>query len=313
MNRRSFIQGLSLLPLGGLAAALPQTSRKSGTLKVSLNAYSFNKLLNDAIRGRGEGVTLMQLLDFAAKNKFDAFDATGYYFPDYPKVPPDSYIDGLRKKAADLGLNISGTGVRNNFTTADKAVRQQGVDHIKQFVEVAARLGAPVIRVFADTQMRAENWESVSKGASRAEVQDWIADNLRECAEHGKKYKVKIGVQNHGDFLKTGQELLALVKAVGSEWCGPIVDTGYFKTPDPYADIALVAPTAVNWQVKQSPLGEDSEVPTDLVKLVKIVRNSGYTGYLPIETLSPRGKPYDPYAVVPAFLKQLRDAISQTA
>ena len=54
-------------------------------------------------------------------------------------------------------------------------------------------------------------------------------------------------------------------------------------------------------------------MPTDLVKLVKIVRNSGYTGYLPIETLSPRGKPYDPYAVVPVFLKQLRDAIAQTA
>ena len=91
------------------------------------------------------------------------------------------------------------------------------------------------------------------------------------------------------------------------------MDTGYFKTPDPYVDIALVAPHALNWQVKQSPLGEDSEVPTDLVKLVKIVRKSGYTGYLPIETLSPRGKPYDPYAVVPEFLKQLRAAIAQTA
>jgi sugar phosphate isomerase/epimerase len=314
MNRRNFLQGLSLLPLGGLAAAAPQApKKKSVVLKTSLNAYSFNKLLNDAIRGRSEGVTLMQLLDFAAKNMFDGFDATAYYFPGYPAVPPDAYIDGLRKKAADLGIGISGTGVRNNFTTADAAVRQQGVDHIKQYVEVAARLGTPVIRVFADTQMRAENWESVSKGASRAHVHDWIASNLRECADHAAKFKVKIGVQNHGDFLKTGQELLTLIKAVGSPWCGPIVDTGYFKTPDPYVDMALVAPTAVNWQIKQSPLGEDSEVPTDLVKLMKIVRNSGYTGYLPIETLSPRGKPYDPYAVVPAFLKQVREAIAQTA
>ena len=314
MNRRTFIQGLSLLPLSGLAVAAPQAAKKkSATLKVSLNAYSFNKLLNDAIRGRGEGVTLMQLLDFCARNKFDGFDATGYFMPGYPAVPPDSYIDGLRKKAADLGIGMSGTGVRNNFTTADAAVRQEGVNHIKQYVEVAARLGAPVIRVFADTQMRAENWESVSKGATRTQVQDWIATNLRECAEHAAKFKVKIGVQNHGDFLKTGQELLTLIKAVGSPWCGPIVDTGYFKTPDPYVDIALVAPTSVNWQVKQSPLGEDSEVPTDLPKLLRIVRNSGYTGYLPIETLSPRGKPYDPYAVVPAFLKELRDAIAQTA
>jgi sugar phosphate isomerase/epimerase len=314
MNRRNFLQGLSLLPLSGLAAATPQASRKKGAvLKTSLNAYSFNVLLNDAIRGRGEGTTLMKLLDFASKNKFDAFDATGYYFPGYPAVPPNDYIDGLKKKAADLGIAISGTGVRNNFTTADAAVRQQGVDHIKQYVEVAARLGAPVIRVFADTQMRAENWESVSKGATRAQVQDWIAANLRECADHAAKFKVKIGVQNHGDFLKTGEEQLALIKAVGSPWCGPIVDTGYYKAPDPYADFALVAPTAVNWQVKQSPLGEESEVPTDLVKLLKIVRASGYSGYLPIETLSPRGKAYDPYTVVPAFLAQLRDAIAKTA
>jgi sugar phosphate isomerase/epimerase len=309
MNRRDFLQTAAMaagLPLLGKAAA-------TETLKISLNAYSFNKLLNDAIRGRGEGTTLMKLLDFAAQNKFEGFDATGYYFPGYPAVPPDSYIDGLRKKAADLGIAISGTGVRNNFTTADAAVRQQGVDHIKQFVEVAARLGAPVIRVFADTQMRAQTWETVAPGKKRSEVQDWIAAALRECAEHGKKFKVKIGVQNHGDFLKTGEDLMTLVKAVGSEWCGPIVDTGYFKSDDPYKDIALVAPHAVNWQVKQSPLGEDSEVPTDLVKLLTIVRKSGYRGFLPIETLSPQGKPYDPWTVVPAFQKQLRDAIQKTA
>jgi sugar phosphate isomerase/epimerase len=309
MNRRDFLQTAAIaagLPLLGKAAA-------TETLKISLNAYSFNKLLNDAIRGRGEGTTLMKLLDFCAENKFEGFDATGYFFPGYPKVPSNDYIDGLRKKAADLGIAISGTGVRNNFTTADAAVRQQGVDHIKQYVEVAARLGAPVIRVFADTQMRAQTWETVAPGKKRSEVQDWIAAALRECAEHGKKFKVKIGVQNHGDFLKTGQDLMTLVKAVGSEWCGPIVDTGYFKSDDPYKDIALVAPHAVNWQVKQSPLGEESEVPTDLVKLLNIVRKSGYSGFLPIETLSPQGKPYDPWTVVPAFQKQLREAIQKTA
>jgi sugar phosphate isomerase/epimerase len=309
MNRRDFLQ------TAAVAAGLPLLSKAAATetLKISLNAYSFNKLLNDAIRGRGEGTTLIKLLDFAAQNKFEGFDATGYYFPSYPEVPSNDYIDGLRKKAVDLGVAISGTGVRNNFTTADAAVRQQGVDHIKQYVEVAARLGAPVIRVFADTQMRAQTWETVAPGKKRSEVQDYIAAALRECAEYGKKFKVKIGVQNHGDFLKTGQDLMTLVKAVGSEWCGPIVDTGYFRSDDPYKDIALVAPHAVNWQVKQSPLGEDSEVPTDLVKLVTIVRKSGYRGFLPIETLSPQGKPYDPWTVVPAFQKQLRDAIQKTA
>ncbi len=317
ISRRRFIKQSSLVSACGVLGFA--VAREAGQpaapahLKTSLNAFSFNKLLNDRIRDRGPGVTLLELLDFAAKCKFEGFDATGYYFPGYPKVPSDAYIKELRQKAADLGLGISGTGVRNNFTTADKEVRATGVQHIKEYVEVAAKLGAPVVRVFADTQMRSMTWETVSKGCTRNEVQEWITAALKECADHAQKFKVKIGVQNHGDFLKTGEELLALVKAVGSDSCGPIVDTGYFKSADPYADMALVAPRAVNWQIKQSPFGEESDVPTDLPKLLRIIRRSGYNGYIPIETLSPKGKEYDPYAVVPVFLKQVREAIAQTA
>jgi sugar phosphate isomerase/epimerase len=323
-NRRSFIKSAALLPLcasvgaglGSLVSfAEPAAEKKSkaGDLKVSLNAYSFNKMLNDNIKNRGPGITLLAVLDFCAKQKFDGFDATGYYFPGYPKVPSEAYIKELKQKATDLGVGISGTGVRNNFTTADKEVRATGVQHIKEYIEVAAKLGAPVIRVFADTQMRAQTWETVSKGATRAEVQEWIAAALRECADHAKPYGVRVGVQNHGDFLQTGEQLLTLIKAVDSPFCGPIVDTGYFKSKDPYADMALVAPQSVNWQIKQSPFGEESEIPTDLPKLLAIIRNSGYSGYLPIETLSPKGKDYDPFTVVPAFEKQLREAIAQVA
>lgn len=309
VSRRTFIHGACLAFAGGGAAP----GAAGTTLKTSLNAYSFNVMLNDSIKGRGVGVTLLQVVEFAAKCRFDGVDTTAYYFPGYPDVPPEAYIATLRRRAAELGLGISGTGIRNNFTTSDQAVRAQGVKHIKQFIEVAAKLGAPVIRVFADTQMRNQTWQTVSGGASRAEVQDWIAAALRECADHAGLFKVKIGVQNHGDFLRTGQDLMTLVKAVGSEWCGPIVDTGYFRTEDPYAEIALVAPHAVSWQIKEKPFGEESEVPVDLVRLIRIIRKSGYQGYLPIETLSPRGKPYDPYTAVPRFLKQLQDALAQTA
>lgn len=110
-----------------------------------------------------------------------------------------------------------------------------------------------------------------------------------------------IGVQNHGDFFKTADHLISLLNRVDSPWCGAIVDTGYFKAADPYAEIAKAASYAVNWQVKQSPLGveKEAEVPTDLKRLVRIVRAAGYRGYLPIETLSPRGgdgPAYDPSA-----------------
>jgi hypothetical protein len=72
----------------------------------------------------------------------------------------------------------------------------------------------------------------------------------------------------------------------------------------------------VNWQIKQSPLGveKEAEAPTDLKKLLRIIRASGYRGYLPIETLSPRGGGgYDPFMVVPKFLAELRQAIAETA
>jgi hypothetical protein len=79
--------------------------------------------------------------------------------------------------------------------------------------------------------------------------------------------------------------------------------------------MAKAAPYAVNWQVKQSPAGVENEAaaPTDLRRLLQIIRASGYHGYLPIETLSPRGGAYDPYKVVPAFHAQLRAAIAETA
>src|ERR1700716_1867574 len=171
LTRRDLLKSATLLPSSAVAAQRP-------ALKTGLNAYSFNKLLNDSVKGRGPGVTLLQVLEFAAKNKFDGFDPTGYFFPGYPAVPSDAYVDNLKKRAADLGIGISGTGVRNNFTTSDKSVRDAGVKHIKEFVEVAGRVGAPVIRVFGDTQMRSQTWESVSKGAPRDQVQEWIAADL---------------------------------------------------------------------------------------------------------------------------------------
>lgn len=320
-SRRDFVKRAALLPFcaatafSGFSAAAREPVKRGGgaALKVSLNAYSFSKLLNDYNEKRGPGISLMSLLDFCAQNNFDAIDPTGYFFPGYPQVPTDDYINTFKRTAFEYGLGISGTGVRNNFTTADKAERAAGVQLVKDWVIVAAKLGAPVIRVFCDTQSRGQGWQDVAKGFTREQVQAWMVDALGECVEAGKKYGVIIGVQNHGDFLQTGEQLLSLINTVNSDWCGAIVDTGKFVSKDPYQDIALVAPFAVNWQIKTSPAGADSDVPTDLVKLIRIVRASGYRGYLPIETLEARNQPYDPFKVVPPFLKQVREAIAQTA
>ncbi len=282
-------------------------------LKVSLNAFSFSRMLNSKVKRGKDGIDLFDLVDFCAKHNIDGVDATGYFFPGFPAPPPDSYIYDLKRHAFESGVGISGTGARNNFTTADAAQRAADVKIVKDWVVVASKLGAPVLRVFADTQMRAKTWKDVAPGKTRAQVRDWIAADLRDCTAFAKDHGVIIGVQNHGDFLRTADDLIDLVGLVDSPWCGAIVDTGYFRSEDPYKDMEKAAPYAVNWQVKQSPFGAASDVKIDLKRFLGIVRSSGYSGYLPIETLSVRDKPYDPYQIVPPFVAQLKQAIAESA
>lgn len=321
-TRRNFLKTGALLT-ATLATGLCGTSlpalanepikRRGGmSVKPALNVYSFNSQLRAAAKAGGKGLSMFDLLDFCADQGLDGIDATGYYFPNYPDAPPDSYLYDFKKRACELGIGIVGTGTRNTFITTDKALRDEGVKHIKLWVEVASRLGAPVLRVFADDLVRNESWKKAVPNTPHADVEAWVADCLRECADHGKEHGVIIGVQNHGDFNGTATEFLRLIKLVDSEWCAPTLDTGYFNTPDPYVDIAQVAPYAVNWTVKQSVFdGGYGAEPIDLDRILGIVRDAGYRGYLPIETLSQKGQHKDPFQTVPAYLKRLRAAIAK--
>jgi len=285
-------------------------------VKISLNAYSFTKPLLDKVRGRGQGMSVIELMDWAAEHGFDAVDLTGYFFPGYPTVPSDEYINNLKRHAFQLGLDISGTGVRNDFADPDPAKRAADVKHVKEWIDVAVKLGAPVIRVFSGPipEGYENKWDEIAK---------YMAASLKECADYGKLRGVLVGVQNHGDFLKTADQTIKLVQMVNSDWLGVIVDTGYFITDDPYVDIEKTMPYAVNFQLKESVFGAASPVKIDLNRIMKIVKKSGYRGYMPIETLSPVGgnkkkkaapagnaaRPtYDPYTVVPAFMVKVKEA-----
>jgi sugar phosphate isomerase/epimerase len=321
LSRRHFLTTSALLPFAATAglssnsarAAYAPIPRVGGShLRTSLNAYSFIELLNANAKDATKGLDLFGVCDFCAKVGFDAVDVTGYFFPGYPKAPEDSYIIRLKRHAFNLGLAISGTGVRNDFTAADPAIRAEGVARLKAWIEVAAKLGAPTVRAFADSQPPFRNWQQASNNAPRDTVEAYVAGALRECAEHGKKFGVIVAVQNHGDFINTGPEHLSLLKRVDHEWCAALVDTGKYLTDDPYADIAMVAPYAVNWQIKETMRSETTSPKVDMLKLVTIIRRSGYRGYIPIETLSMRRPGYDSYVEATKMLTDLRAALAAT-
>ena len=151
LQRRKFLSSMIGLP-AVISAGLhiddqPAFAKRiSGTangLKTSLNAFSFNTSLSDGT------MTISDLLDFCADSGFEGVDVTGYYFKGYPQVPSDEYLFQIKRKAFRLGIEISGTGVRNDFTIADKIKREQEVALVKNWIEVAAKIGAPVIRIFA--------------------------------------------------------------------------------------------------------------------------------------------------------------------
>jgi sugar phosphate isomerase/epimerase len=293
LDRRRFLAGSTTLAamasISASAFAKSETIvRESGVkLKLGLNAYSFNKQLREG------SMTLMDTAHFCAKQGVDALDATGYYFPGYPNAPTDAYIYNLKRVAFVNGVAISGTGVHNDFAVADPAARKRDVQLIKDWIVVASKLGAPVIRVFSGSERPAADFDQTLA---------WMAADLQECAAFGKEHGVIVGLQQHNDFLKTAAEEIRLIDAVGSDWFACILDIGSLRSGDPYAEIEKMVPYAVSWQIKEEVGRNGKSEPTDLTKIKAIIDQSGYRGYLPFEALDSG----DPQAKIIAFLDKIR-------
>jgi sugar phosphate isomerase/epimerase len=301
-TRRNFVKSVLALPM---AASVPSLlSGKSSLLsnpvsvsdrfghkfKISLNVYSFNNPLREG------KIDLYDVLDFCAAYNLDAIDPTGYYFPGYPEVPSDSYINDFKRKAFLLGLDISGTGVRNDFATPDEASRQADVKMVREWIVAAAKLGIPNLRVFAG---------HIPEGVERDLIFEWMAADLKSCCDFTRDYGVIVAVQNHNDFLQTADDVDRIFDMVDSEWLGLNLDIGSYRLKDPYTEIEQNLKHAVTWQIKENVWINGKETPTDFVKLLRIIKKAGYRGYLPIETLGAG----DPYEKVPVLLEHVRKAI----
>jgi sugar phosphate isomerase/epimerase len=296
-NRREFARNAALAGAGSLSFAGltgmgidPGRSKISGSndyLKISLNAFSFDKPL------KAGTMSLDDLLDFCAKTGFEGVDLTGYYFPGYPAVPDDEYLFHIKKKAFRLGIDLGCTGVRNDFTWSDPLKREDEKKLVKDWIVVAAKLGAPGVRIFAGVLSKEEyTWE---------ERAGWIVKDIRECAEYAKTHGVMLALQNHNDFLKSAADVDKMMKMIDHDWVGLMLDIGSYHSPDPYADIAATARYAITWQMKEQIFINDTQVDTDYEKIIKIVRQCGYRGCLPLETLGEG----DPVTKVQALYKKV--------
>jgi len=296
-HRRKFLTSVMGIPAAGMlmsANAKDEYKKKflAKGLKTSLNAYSFNKPLTDG------SMSIAELIEFCAATGFDGVDITAYYFKGYPQVPSDDYLFDIKRKAFKAGLEITGTGVRNDFTIADKAKRELEVQLVKNWIGAASKIGASVLRIFAGTQK--------NEGIPREQVTEWMLKDIQTCVDYGKQHGVIIGMQNHNDFIQTADQIISIVETINSPWFGIILDIGSYRVNEPFAEIEKSIRHAVNWQVKEKMFINGTEADTDLNKLIKMIKASGYRGYLPIETLGDG----DPKIKVKALFEEMQKALA---
>ena len=258
-------------------------------LKLSLAAYSYRQALDL----KKPKMTLFDFIDLAGKLPLDAVELTSYYWAE----TTDDYIEKLKAHAAKNKLAVSGVPIGNNFCVSDPAKLKMQLDTAKAWVTRAGKLGAKTVRIFAG---------NLEKGDTLAAAQKRVVAAIEELAMVAEKAGVMLALENHGGITATPEQLLALVKPVTSKQVGVNIDTGNFRTDDPYADVAKIAPYGVVSQVKTeiTPKGKKTE-EADLKKVIDILKAANFHGFVTLEYEAKE----DATVAVPKYVKGLRKLI----
>ncbi len=264
---------------------------------LSMTSYSFKPHMKWWWGKPGKGdMDMLGFLDYCAKLGLDGAELTSYFF----ETPVErAFINQVKRRAHLLGLDITGGAMSNDFTHPPKSdeTRRQ-MEYFKQWVDHFADMGATVVRIFAG--------KKPPNNTSDEQILKHIVANLEPALAYAEKRGVILGMENH-DFVKNIDYLLHVVKQVDSDWFGVIWDSANLApTPDPYAQLARIAPYAVTAQVKVMTRVNGEDVPADFDRLVRVLRKANYRGYLVFEYEEKE----DPLKAIPRFLPKLRKAMS---
>jgi sugar phosphate isomerase/epimerase len=299
-NRRKFLKelagatlaGAALHPISAAFAVEPFKRPGAPRLALSLAAYSFRDSFKTAAPHH---IDMFDFVDFCADHGCEGAELTSYYFP----TPiTDEFLIKLKRHAFLRGVAISGSAVGNNFALPAGEKRSKEIKLVKDWIDHAALLGAPHIRVFAGPK---------PKDIDLAEAKKLCIEGLDETADYAGSRGIFLGLENHGGIVAEPEGLLEIVKAVKSPWLGVNLDTGNFQTDDPYADLARCAPYAVNVQLKVEITRRNKKSePSDLPGLIRILRDANYQGYVALEYEGSE----DPWQSIPGWLGRMKQVMA---
>jgi sugar phosphate isomerase/epimerase len=248
------------------------TSAGAATLpfKFSLAQWS----LHNSLFGRTD--LNIDNLDFATIARILGIEGLEYvnqFFMD--RAEDTGYLARMKQRAADNGCRsvLIMCDREGNLGEPDEAKRRQAVENHYKWLEAARFLGCHSIRVNAH-----------SKGTFE-EQQKLVADGLARLCERAKQYDLNVIVENHGGLSSNGQWLVGVMKRVDMPNCGTLPDFGNFREYDRYKGVRELMPYAKGVSAKATRFDDEgNEVNTDYARMMKIVLDAGYRGYVGIES-----------------------------
>jgi sugar phosphate isomerase/epimerase len=281
-SRRDFLEGtvaggVALGMAASMAEARPAGSalapEKSGGFKISLAEWSLNRALFSR---------KINNLDFPkiARDEYgiEAVEFVNQFFKD--KAHDDEYLKDLKKRAQDSGVTcvlimIDGEG---DLSAPDTGARKTAVKNHTKWVDAAAALGCHAIRV------------NTGSHYSPTDVTN-VAEACGELTDYGVKHGIEIICENHGGPSSNPDALIALMKAVNKPTFGTLPDFGNFPKNkagdyaiDVYDAIARMMPYAKGVSAKSHDFDSaGNETKLDYPRILKIVTDAGYHGYVGIE------------------------------
>ncbi len=278
-DRRSFIGMAGLAAGATLLGNLPSAPARAAAAKdpwfrISLAEWSFNRTLRAAN-------TKMTNLDFpvVARRDFgiDVVEYVNQFWMD--KAEDKTYLAELKKRCDDNGVKsgLIMCDQEGALGDADPAKRTRAVENHYKWVTAAAYLGCHSIRVNAQ-----------SSGTWGAQL-DCAVDGLHRLAEFAGQHGLNLIVENHGGTSSHGKWLALVIEQVGLPNMGTLPDFGNFniaqgKPYDRYLGVTELMPFAKGVSAKSYAFdAAGNETTIDYLRMLKIVRDAGYRGYVGIE------------------------------
>jgi sugar phosphate isomerase/epimerase len=299
LTRRRFVQSATAISASlalGRAPRVHAADKKDSLFKISLAEWSLN---NTLFGGK------LDNLDFPKTAKLDyGIDAVEYvnqFFKD--KAKDQKYLAELNKRAAEHGVKnvLVMIDDEGNLGDPDDARRTLAVENHHRWVEAAKTLGCHSIRVNARSKDSLPFDEQLRLAA----------DGLRRLSEFAAKHDMNVIVENHGGLSSNGEWLAGVMKAVDLKNCGTLPDFGNFGNYDRYKGVKELMPYAKGVSAKSHDFDKDgNETKTDYRRMMKIVLDAGYHGYVGIEYEGRRLSEPDGIRATKKLLEKVRDELA---